>query len=711
MTFLEKWIWLPAEQYPDNQTTYYSALAGKEPGNYTVAEFRRTYSFGKTVTSAHLRFSGDTLFLLYINDNPVAAGPAAVGGDFIGNEEPRDNYYSYEHTVTPNSDTLDFFARVQMMPVTICDYSKGHGGFMLTAHITFADGTKTVIHTDKSWNVRRNRAYVTPFLYDGRIEPDDYVAAQEITNIWHTQTAPIPVRERKVLKPVNRSRMTLSPYSEEEVVFELGMIYAGYISLASDGEIQAEILCREINEDGSREKVILQKGGSYTGFRLHSAGRICVRAKNDSDQPVNLSLRFIATCYPAEHVSRTITSDEALNKVLDVCRHTLQYCRQTHHLDSPRHCEPLACTGDYYIESLMTAFSFGDMRLAEFDIIRTAELLRRHDGRMFHTTYSLIWVMMLHDVYRFTGHIDLLEDCEDALILLLNRFASYVGENGLIETPPDYMFVDWIYIDGISMHHPPKALGQTCLNLFYYGALDHAAQIYTALSEEAMAAECLRKKDALGKSINELLYNSERGLYFEGLNTPTPEHLLYQYMPQNTDKRYYLKQSNILAAYVGVCGTERARELIRKIMSEECPGEYQPYFAHYLLEAIYRNGLRDEFTLAVLEKWKKPVAECDKGLAEGFVKPEPTYHFDHSHAWGGTPLYALPLALLGLEIEKPGLREVKLNPSLLGLKEATVALPTPWGEIVCRLKEGEAPVVTHPDEVTVVVSCVKEPLI
>ena len=48
--------------------------------------------------------------------------------------------------------------------------------------------------------------------------------------------------------------------------------------------------------------------------------------------------------------------------------------------------------------TLMTAFSFGDMRLAEFDVERTAELLRHNDGRMFHTTYSLIWVRMLYDV-------------------------------------------------------------------------------------------------------------------------------------------------------------------------------------------------------------------------------------------------------------------------------------------------------------------------
>ena len=54
-----------------------------------------------------------------------------------------------------------------------------------------------------------------------------------------------------------------------------------------------------------------------------------------------------------------------------------------------------------------------------------------------------------------------------ALILLLERFERYIGENGIIEYPPDYMFVDWLAPDGISMHHPPKALGQTCLNMFY----------------------------------------------------------------------------------------------------------------------------------------------------------------------------------------------------------------------------------------------------
>lgn len=345
----------------------------------------------------------------------------------------------------------------------------------------------------------------------------------------------------------------------------------------------------------------------------------------------------------------------------------------------------------------MTAFSFGDLRLAAFDVRRTAQLLRYHDGRMFHTSYSLIWVQMLWDVYMFTGETQLLIDCEDALTLLLKRFAAYLGENGLIENPPDFMFVDWLCPDGISTHHPPKALGQTCLNMFYYGALRTAAKVYAVLGEGAMSDRASRRADALQHCICEQLYDKERGLFFEGLNTPTPEHLLGPFMPQNVENRYYRQHANILAAYFGVLDKDECRALVERVMHDDTLGEIQPYFAHFLLEAVYRCGLRETYTRHILEAWKAHVRECPYGLAEGFHKPEPTYAFDHSHAWGGTPAYALPMALSGLEILEPGYRKVRLNPSLLGMREASVQIPTPYGIIGIRLQKGKSPEIIIPE--------------
>lgn len=704
MAHIEKWIWLPREQYPENQTTRYSANGTQPDGPYTVAEFRRDYHFDCEVREARIRFSGDASFCLSLNDDVLATGPVNVGGDFLFNEEPRSKHYASELTVCPDSTDLCFFARVTMNPIAINEYSRGHGGFMLEARLTFADGRVRYVTTDRTWLARINRAFVKDCVYNRSLDTDAFIPAEEIPNRWHCETAPIKTRAEEILLPTGEGIYPIEAGQTREFDVEFDRIYAGFVAVEAlaQGQISLEVDCIETDAVGARYRLAFTGDDSFRGLQLQSVGKYHIKATNHSASRAEITPYLICTCYPVYSCARTETSDSDLNQVLDVCRHTLKYCRQMIHLDSPKHSEPLACTGDYYIESLMTAMSFGDMDLAEFDIVRTAELLRMHDGRMFHTTYSLIWVMMLWDVYRITGNRALIEDCSDALYLLLNRFEGYIGDNGLIETPPDYMFVDWIYIDEISMHHPPKALGQTSLCAFYHGALTTAGKLYQALDLPAEAAACAEKAENLRRAMNSLLYDAEKGLYFDGLNTPTPEELLYKYMPQNVAQRYYMPHSNILCACFGVCDDETGRRLIRKAVSDRAWGACQPYFKHFLLEAVFRLGLCDELTLKVLDEWKAPVKDCPKGLVEGFIMPEPTYSFDHSHAWGGTPLYALPKALLGLEIVDPGYRKIRLSPSLLGLERAHVEVPTPLGLISVDLEAGKAPAIELPKGVEVV---------
>ncbi len=712
MHFSEKWIWLPRAKYPERQLSRVTNFRGNKPWyRYTVAEFKKEYKFEKKVDKLHLRFSGDAGFILYLNGELLATGPAGVGGDALRDISVRPNYYSTELEVSPMSDKLSFFSRVKIPPTDLCDYSKGRGGFMLTGHVTFEDGTRAVIMTDETWLVRYNGAFVSPTCYDGRITPDEYVNAEEVVNIWLTETSPLPPRTETEVFPSDCT-VTLLPHETKNVYMELDRIYAGFakFSVNCDGCVKIHTECRETDENEPyTEELVFDKNGEYRSFKLHSAGNFNITAENLSDAECKLTVSFLVTHHPVTTEAAVVTSDEGINRILDVCRHTLKMCRQTIHLDSPKHCEPLMCTGDYYVETLMTLFSFGDMSLAEFDIIRTAELFRQNDGRIFHTTYSLIWVMWLYDVYMITGNVDLLFKCEDALLLLLARFETYLGDTGLIEYPPDYMFVDWIYVDGYSMHHPPKALGQSCLNMYYFAALDNAERIFRTIGETAMADDCAAKREKLRGAINSMLFDKERGMYFEGLNTKTPEHLLDSYsMPQNTDKRYYLKQSNILATAFGVCDGETGCGIVRKIMSGECPGDFQPFFAHFLFEAIFRHGLCGEYTLTLADRWRRPVEDCPKGLAEGFVTPEPGYKFDHSHAWGGSPLYSIPKAVTGLEILEAGMKKISLSPSLLSFERAYVELPTPYGMVKIQLEKGKVPVISTPDGIEVITEGIEE---
>lgn len=244
--------------------------------------------------------------------------------------------------------------------------------------------------------------------------------------------------------------------------------------------------------------------------------------------------------------------------------------------------------------------------------------------------------------------------------------------------------------------------------MFYYDALCCACDIYGALSDDPTsdaqkrderkknAVLCQREKETLRDEINTHLYDKQEEMYHEGLNTPTPDSDLSHYLPQNTNKRYYRINSNALAVAFGVIEGEAATKLLDRLLSSGDFDDYQPYFAHFVLMAVHRAGLDDKYLLKILDKWREPMRKCSKGLAEGFIPPEEGYAFDHSHAWGGTPLYSLPMGLTSLEILKPGMSHVSISPKLLGLEYAKVIIPTPMGDITVEMKKDHPPKVTSP---------------
>ena len=258
------------------------------------------------------------------------------------------------------------------------------------------------------------------------------------------------------------------------------------------------------------------------------------------------------------------------------------------------------------------------------------------------------------------------------------------------------MFVDWTTLDGCSLHHPPKYLGQAAMTAFFVGALQNAAEIYAllGLSAEEQHASSLAERVAAG--YNAAFYDAEKGLYFEGLGTPDRIEL-NGWLPENSDKRYYAAYSNILAALYGICDRETARRILR-LFADGRFDPIQPYFMHFALEAIDRAGLYGELGRPILDRWKPLAAECSKGLKEGWL-PMEGYGFDYSHAWGGTPAYQLPAKMLGFRMEKPGYRAVSFRPDLLGLEYAEISVPTPFGFISCRLEQGKEPKFQVPPQI------------
>ena len=132
---------------------------------------------------------------------------------------------------------------------------------------------------------------------------------------------------------------------------------------------------------------------------------------------------------------------------------------------------------------------------------------------MFHTSYSLLWIEMLVDYYKYTGDDGIFSQTRSEVSLLLKLFAGYVGKSGLVDNAPNYMFMDWVPVGRHNLHHPPKVMGVSYMTALYYKALLKGAYICEILCDAQKRKEYTKVAAAIKESFNTELYVEEKGLY------------------------------------------------------------------------------------------------------------------------------------------------------------------------------------------------------
>lgn len=722
-------IWLDPARYPSHQHCP-NACDGNGTG-YTVAEFTREYTFSENIVNLTLHVGGDTAFSLFLNGKRIGNGPASAGGDYNGVLHRPAGFPAKEEGA-PYGDTLpvsylsvfrpafsgkklSFTAYVRLSPLYYYETSAGQGGFFLSGRGVTESGREIAFGTDESWLCRRVTACPAPTRRDFLQRPDDFSAAREVRGVFRPRLSPLLPLAEEEIQPAGFSPVSVLPGEEKTFCFSFDKIYAAAVLLSVRAEGPGELTLTAEETPG---KVCFTENFRFAGsFRTLSqkksaVGLVTLCIRNLSATPLLLqAVGLLATHYPMGEMGEGhfSCSDPVWNRIYEIGRHTTNICRQLLELDSPLHSEGLGCTGDYLIKSLIAYHAFGDTTLSRFDILRTADLLRHNDGFMFHTGYSLLWVEWLYTCGFYRDDPALYAETEDALSLLFNRFATYADPaTGLIESPPNYMFVDWIAVDGYSLHHPPKALGQTVLNALYYHALTLGAAIEERL-ENNKKADLYRSRAAkVAAAFCPAFYDSASGLFFAG--KATPEKNVNCWLPENTEKRYFTVQANVLAVLYGLCpqpsgqarnrtdSGEEGRRILQSILHGGTEIPFQPYFAHFIFEALDRTGLFEEEAPALLARFGEMVKQSDKGMKEGWLDM-PGYAYDFSHAWGASPTYHLPVRLSGFRMTEPGYRAVSLAPRLCGLDFAEISLPTPFGPLECRMEKGKPPVVRCPAQI------------
>ena len=695
-------IWLDPERRPDLQRCEARRLAdGARPEGqrgFAVVEFRgRTAMPEGLAGPMRLRVSADTSYRLRLGGADLAAGPAPAPGDWLALPRLACWYADEVVVARPPQGLAEFSAIVRLGEARLCETSSGRGGFLLEGEAPLADGGTFRFGTDGSWEARVLPAWRGPEDFDGTLAPGPWEPVSEVEDVWRAEVARIPVRVERLAEAVD---LAAPAEGEARTVADWPRVRAGYVRLRADGPCEAE--ARVFETDPAKPhgsfRARFGDGGGEALSPLHSVGGLALSLRAGA-RPVRLRAELVETHQPEDPATAGSfrCSDPGLEKVWEVARDTLRSCRQNLHLDSPRHQEMLACAGDYHVESLMEQACFGDLRLAAHDLRSVARMLEATEGRLFHTSYGLIWALWLRDVWRLSGDRALVRDCLPALDLLLRRFETYRGPSGLLENPPDWMFLDWLVVEGFSLHHPPRALGQTALNAWYAGALDVAAEL------RATAGTSPDGRAPSGSPDGRAPSGSPDGRARRALRR----------VGRSLDRRPGHARSRFSAVAAGESArpapARRAREhprrALRALRGRRGPRDPAP-------RALGRTGA-DPALVRPLDARGRGGARTLRGARHAAPPPVDSLRRGVRQgprrrvARAGAGLRLRPLARLGGHARVAAPRaapRTALAPNLCGLDRADIVLPTPLGLLRAKLRAGREPEIELPPGLSATVS-------
>lgn len=705
-------IWLNPVKYPEYQKSLYTVFDDRLTPNYAVVAFRKTIALSEKTDKLTCWITADTKYRLYVNDAYLGFGPTITGGDY-GNRSPMDYRYYDRYDLPCSNRSLEIKVEVALQPSVMAEYSQGSGALLADFEEYCCEKLVAIHGTDSSWECGVDFSYVQDGMY--RQTPINYEPAVAAVKNWDLQPRELPNLHHKEIfpqslrNPFYENRVTwsenhLSITPGEPVCFwlEFDKTYAAYLKVQAHGNEDASVVLNTqeiLGRTDRHETVILGKEPiSYRGFKLQSVHYINV-VVSAIWEPVELTISLDATEYPIHQEGHFSCNDKLLNQIYELGKWTLRICQQDYHLDSPIHQETLGCTGDYMIQSLINYYIFGDPYLARKDILRTDEWLKRNNYIMFHTSYSLMWIQMLVDYYWHTGDDTLFSRCFAEVEGLLERFNTYIGDHGLVEWAPNYMFMDWVPVEKYNLHHPPKVIGIGYLTALYYQALQNGQWIsdHLGLSEKKKVYE---ERAINLKSSFSILWNEEKQLYQDGLEIE-PE-VCNEWMPKGRGT-YYSQHTNSLAVLYGLAEGSRAKQIMRAVMEDQSLTQAQPYFYHFIFEALEKAGLFEAYGNTAMRKWGDLLAECPTGLKEVWFG----FDCDYSHSWGATPTYQMPSKILGIKVLEPGFKKIKIQPQLGDLDFAEGSIPTPYGMLrVTAKKEGAHVVyeVEKPSEIILISS-------
>ena len=366
-------------------------------------------------------------------------------------------------------------------------------------------------------------------------------------------------------------------------------------------------------------------------------------------------------------------SDERLNRIWDVGAYTVHLCMQDHVWDGIKR-DRLVWIGDLHPEVMVINTVFGEVDVvpASLDSVRDRTPLPGWMNGI--TSYSLWWVHIQRDWFRYHGNLDYLREQREYLLGLLAQLEGCLDKDGC-ERLEGHRFLEW------PTSREPAAVDAGL-----------QALMVTTLSAGASLCQVLGEPEAAQRA----QHAAARAAACR--RAPTPS-----------------KQASALAVLARMADAEQTN---RSILARDPHRGLSTFYGYYILQAraragdyagcldLVRNywgGMLDRGATTFWEHFDTDWLDGSAGIDDLVPEGKRDIHADfgdhcyrglrHSlcHGWAAGPTAWLTEHVLGLAPALPGCQCLAVAPHLPGLDYARGTLPTPHGIVTVsheRRKDG-----------------------
>lgn len=439
----------------------------------------------------------------------------------------------------------------------------------------------------------------------------------------------------------------------------------------ADGVVRVPLVVDKRNTSGGREGgaiAIPPEHGVIMPFRYVEVMKAPFKVTKDT-------MRMVAVNYPIDMTESSFNcSDERLNRVYDLCKHTILVSSFAGlYLDGDR--ERIPYEADAYINQLSDYAVHSDYSLGRAS----------HAYLMKHPTWPTEWkqhsIFMAWADWMWSGDAGALDKfydqlCKEKLLEKYRRASDgllatggerprgkLVNDNGAAD------IVDWPVgeRDGFVFKEV-----NAVVNAFYYRNLLQIAEFALALHKPEDASLYGHRARDVHRAFNKAFFDEKRGVYRDGIGTD-----------------HASLHANAAALAFGLVHKKDVKRVAAYCASKGMACSV--YFAQYLLEGLFRAGEVDAaLALMTASGDRGWLGMMDQGATTTMEAWAVKYkkNLDLCHAWGTPPLNVISRFVLGVTPMEPGFEKIRIRPQVGSLKRVEGKVPTAKGPVKVLVEGG-----------------------